>query len=126
MTLERKVLKAPFPPIEVSVDEHGRLSLTDIHKALSGGSRRLEPSQWLTTHSAKEVIGELDDDETEVPPVVSSRGKGTFATYKVAVSYAMDLDSRVLKLAAHIYADLQLIGYVTEEHCQALVPEYFQ
>lgn len=72
---------------KVRMDDEGRYSLNDLHKA-SGGEKRHGPSYWLALEQTKEVIAVL---QTTDNPVVSREGRngGTFVCKELVYSYAM-------------------------------------
>jgi hypothetical protein len=66
--------------------EHGRFSLNALHKA-SGEKKKDQPSTWLSYKKTKELIAELNSQNSGSSPteVKTGRNGGTFAHEILAV-----------------------------------------
>lgn len=80
------------------MDGHGRYSLNDLHR-LAGGEVRHQPSNWLRTQQAQELIaeyeaepvaGEVMDGSSNLrnAAIVTSRQQGTFAAKELCIAFA--------------------------------------
>lgn len=84
------VIKLPvIAGVEITTDEHNRFNLNALHRA-SGGEKRKGPSYWLALDGTRELIAELESQNTEIPVFNMMRGRigGTFAHELLAISYA--------------------------------------
>lgn len=90
----------------IGQDEHGRYCLNHLHKA-AGGNRRHNPTDWLRSNAAKELVAELAKEcalenggyaetrrpssEMRKPVVIVNDGKnnGTYAVKELVYAYAM-------------------------------------
>lgn len=76
----------------VSQDADGRYNLNQLHRA-SGGEKRHQPSDWLRTDSAKQLIAALETDPgipgTPVSVVRGGKAQGSFVCRELVLAYAM-------------------------------------
>ena len=83
----------------VHVDQDGRFSLNDIHKAAMAkgyATKSQRPGVFLKSKEVQAYINELDTDATGVASVVSSKGgknQGSYGVKLVALRYAAWLDA---------------------------------
>lgn len=76
--------------VKIRIDDAGRFSLNDLHKA-SGGARADEPSEWLSNKQTQKLVDLL---ETTGIPVVKKEGRngGTYVAKELVYAYATWLD----------------------------------
>ena len=76
----------------VSQDAQGRYNLNQLHRA-SGGEKRHQPSDWLRTDGARQLIAALETDPgnpgTPVSVVRGGKAQGTFVCRELVLAYAM-------------------------------------
>lgn len=77
----------------VQQDADGRFSLNDLHRA-AGAEERHQPSKWLRSQQAQDLIGELSTGQ--IRPVESTQGNGggTFVARELVYAYAMWISAR--------------------------------
>ena len=112
--------------IAVRQDSEGRYCLNDLHKA-AGNQKKHQPSDWLRTQQAKELINEINIpgipgiDENEgvgIPTSVDSlipliraietkQGIGTFAVKELVYAYAMWISASFSLKVIRAYDALQ-------------------
>lgn len=74
--------------VEVAVDQHGRFSLNDLHKASCAGKDK-EPSEWKRSDATKRLIEEVEKRAGNICITTKEgRGGGTFSSEILAVDYA--------------------------------------
>jgi len=71
-------------------DAEGRFCLNDLHKA-AGSQSKHQPSKWLITQQAIELVEYLKENEsiTRIPVIFSKQGVGTFVIKPLVYAYAM-------------------------------------
>lgn len=87
-------------------DTAGRYCLNDLHQA-SGGEKRHQPSNFLRSDQAAELIAELSKPEgcssdLRSAPVVTISGgvaQGTYAVKELVYAYAMWISARFVRVA---------------------------
>lgn len=102
---------------EVAVDELGRWSLNDLHKA-SGGSKLKEVSRWRKLAQTQEMVDILQDDYPGVEVIASSRGgktPGTFVAPELAVDYASWVSPHFRVATTRVIVTLARRGYVVAD-----------
>lgn len=67
-------------------DAEGRYCLNDLHRA-SGGDNAYQPSNWLRSQQAIDLIEFLKSEESN--PIESKQGLGTFVVKELVYAYAM-------------------------------------
>ena len=76
----------------VSQDAAGRYNLNQLHRA-SGGEKRHQPSDWLRTDGARQLIAALEADPgnpgTPVSVVRGGKAQGSFVCRELVLAYAM-------------------------------------
>lgn len=72
-------------------DEHGRYCLNDLHRA-AGGEKRHQPSDWLRTQQAIDLIAEVEIPG--IPGIQSKQGLGTFVCKELVYAYAMWISAK--------------------------------
>ncbi|EXJ15998.1 KilA-N domain-containing protein [Imhoffiella purpurea] len=74
--------------VTVRQDSQGRFNLNDLHTA-AGGLKKHQPSNWLRSEQAVDLIAELDIPG--IPGVSRIRGRsgGTFVVKELVYAYAM-------------------------------------
>lgn len=77
---------------QIPQDAAGRFNLNVLHRA-SGGEKRHQPSDWLRTDSAKQLISALETDPgipgSPVSVVRGGKTQGTFVCRELVLAYAM-------------------------------------
>lgn len=93
----------------VRMDDLGRFSLNDLHRA-GGGASKHRPSLWLSNSQTKDLIAELDG-EAGIPALATQRGgssPGTYGRRELALAYAAWVASsfylRVLRAADAVFS----------------------
>ena len=75
----------------VSQDAAGRYNLNQLHRA-SGGEKRHQPSDWLRTDGAKQLISALETDPgipgSPVSVVRGGKAQGSFVCRELVLAYA--------------------------------------
>lgn len=72
--------------VGIRQDEQGRYCLNDLHRA-AGGEKKHQPSDWLRTQQAVELIKEVEIPGN--PGIESKQGLGTFVCKELVYAYAM-------------------------------------
>jgi len=72
--------------VGIKQDDHGRYCLNDLHRA-AGGEKKHQPSDWLRTQQAVELIKEVEIPGN--PGIESKQGLGTFVCKELVYAYAM-------------------------------------
>lgn len=83
----------------IQQDQQGHFCLNDLHRA-AGGEKRHQPSNWLATVQARELIDELTTPG--IPGVVNSpimvvnggNARGTYAVKELVYAYAMWISAK--------------------------------
>lgn len=77
---------------QIPQDAAGRFNLNVLHRA-SGGEKRHQPSDWLRTDSAKQLIAALETvpgiPGTPVSVVRGGKAQGSFVCRELVLAYAM-------------------------------------
>lgn len=75
---------------EISLDNEGRYSLNDLHKA-AGGDRKSEPNAFMRNESFKKMVNVLTTENPVIKPFVRKAGKygGTWISKELVYKYAM-------------------------------------
>jgi KilA-N domain len=74
---------------EIRVDESGRYSLNDLHRA-AGGESKFQPANWLRAQQAQDLIAAHDAQSIpQIRGIESKQGFGTFAAKPLVYAYAM-------------------------------------
>jgi len=105
--------------ISVRQDDQGRYCINDLHKA-SGHLGRHQPSNWLRTQPAQDLIAELEKDvphirgtskdDTRIPvSKIQGNGKqqGTYIVKELAIAYAMWISASFSLKVIRAYDALQ-------------------
>lgn len=81
--------------ISIRQDDQGRYCLNDLHKA-AGGFKRDQPSDWMRTKQAQELLSELEEELNTpgipgISPLMAIPGRkgGTFVVKELIYAYAM-------------------------------------
>jgi len=71
-------------------DAEGRFCLNDLHKA-SGNEKKYQPSNWLRSQQAIDLIEFLKSEESTVENrvIIIKQGLGTFVIKELVYAYAM-------------------------------------
>ncbi len=74
---------------KIRQDSKGRYSLNDLHRA-AGGEKKHQPSDWLRTQQAKDLVAELGKTPG-IPGITRTQGRsgGTFVCKELVYAYAM-------------------------------------
>lgn len=104
--------------------------LNDLHKA-AGGEKRHQPSDWLRTQSACELVELLDSRGSPSLMVSTGRNGGTYACKELVYAYAMWVSAKfylnvICAYDALVTGDLQkAVDIVRSQAMQALeIPSY--
>lgn len=87
---------------QIRCDATGRYCLNDLHQA-SGGEPRHRPGRWLDSEKTRELIHEVENDESvagipaTLPALVTLQGgavQGTYAVKELVYAYAMWISAK--------------------------------
>lgn len=92
-----------FPAGSIRFDEHGRASLTDMHR-IAGGEARTNPRDWFRTKGARDLVARIsatyqtplgtDAGVESVEVVHGGNYAGTWAAPEIAREYAFYIAPR--------------------------------
>ncbi|MFD2111316.1 KilA-N domain-containing protein [Thiorhodococcus fuscus] len=74
--------------VTVRQDSDGRFNLNDLHTA-AGGLKKHQPSNWLRSEQAVDLIAELDTPQIRGVSRIRGRSGGTFVVKELVYAYAM-------------------------------------
>ncbi|WAR46950.1 KilA-N domain-containing protein [Methylomonas rapida] len=95
--------------VAIRQDDQGRYCLNDLHKA-SGGLQKHQPRYWLDNQQAKDLIAELEKDDSGIPlSKIQGRGKaqGTYVVKELVYAYAMWISAKFHLQVIRAYDALQ-------------------
>lgn len=101
--------------VEIRLDADGRYCLNDLHRA-AGGAKKDNPTYWLTSNKAQDLVQELSDTGNPVTVIRGGLSQGTYVVRELVYAYAMWISAAFHVKVLRAYDTLQTQGVAVAEH----------